>query len=305
MKGYTEEKIIKQMQEHYEKYGKITIKSFDKDKSTCSFETVQKYLGSWSTAKIRAEINDYIEYEEEKLKKLIRGKIISGELKHMSAIERLKGFPSYKYLKTLWSKEEMEEIFGIKIKKFAYSAEEVISIYNEMKEKYGIVTLLLLREEAGMTPGVIRRHFGTWNKFLDFMGEKPRRVLANVTHTNEELIELYKKLSFKIGKEQYGATLRDLKQYNFPYSKSVISSRFTSINNLGRIAGFDIKRDIISKYSKQSLKLQLYKSYKKYGRRLSQAEIEKDELLPNPSSIFYHFQTTKITEVWDEVLNKK
>ena len=126
MKGYTEEKIIKQMQEHYEKYGKITIKSFDKDKSTCSFETVQKYLGSWSNAKIRAEINDYIEYEEEKLKELIREKIISGELKHMSAIERLKGFPSYKYLKTLWSKEEMEEIFGIKIKKFAYSAEEVI-----------------------------------------------------------------------------------------------------------------------------------------------------------------------------------
>ena len=34
-------------------------------------------------------------------------------------------------------------------------------------------------------------------------------------------------------------------------------------------------------------------------------EIEKNDSLPNPSSIFYYFQTTKISDVWKEVLNEK
>ena len=137
------------------------------------------------------------------------------------------------------------------------------------------------------------------------MGDEPCHTITNVTHTNEELMSLYRKFSLKIGKEKYGATLRDLKNYDFPYSKSVLASRFTSIINLRRLTGFEIKKEVIPKYNKQGLKLLLYRNYKKYGRRLSQTEIAKDNSLPNPSSIFYCFQTTKITEVWDEVLNRK
>ena len=137
------------------------------------------------------------------------------------------------------------------------------------------------------------------------MGEEPNHIITNVTHTNDELIELYRKMSIKIGKEKYGATSRDLKEYNFPYSKSVLASRFTSLNHLRKLAGFEIKREVIPKYSKQGLKLMLYTNYKKYGRKLTQTEIAKNESLPNPSSIFYHFQTTKISDVWKEVLNEK
>ena len=49
----------------------------------------------------------------------------------------------------------------------------------------------------------------------------------------------------------------------------------------------------------------LYTKYKKYGRKLTQTEIAKNDSLPNPSSIFYYFQTTKISDVWREVLNEK
>ena len=170
---------------------------------------------------------------------------------------------------------------------------------------YEKVTFKLLKKETGISAGTIRKYFKSWNKFLEYMGEKPNHVITNVIHSNEELIELYRKMSIKIGKEIYGATSRDLKEYNFPYSKSVLASRFTSLNHLRKLAGFEIKREIIPKYSRQGLKLMLYTNYKKYGRKLTQTEIAENDSLPNPSSIFYHFQTTKISDVWKEVLNEK
>ena len=291
------------MQKYYKTHRKITMESFNKDEKTYSAAIVKKHFGSWGKAKKAAGI--VIEYEKDVVEKLIKEKINSGELKNISAIDKIDGLPSYKYIKMLWNIREIEKIFGIKIKKFSYSREEIIEAYREVREKHRSVTLLIMKEEKGIGAGAVRRHFGTWNEFLLFMGDEPHHVITNVTHSNKELIELYKKLSYKIGKEKFGATLRDLKKYEFPYSKSVLVSRFTSINNLRRLSGFEIKNDVIPKYNKQSLKILLYKNYKKYGRRLSQAEIEKDDSLPNPSSIFYYFQTTKITEVWNEVLNEK
>ncbi|MCP1226114.1 hypothetical protein [Sebaldella sp. S0638] len=303
MKSCNESEIIWQIKEHYRKYGKTTAKSFNENKETCSSATVKRYFGHWENAKKEAGINE--EEKKDRVEKLIKEKIETGELRHISAIDGIEGLPSYKYVKTLWNREEIEEKFGIKIRKFSYSKEEIAEAYREIKEEYRAVTLLIMKKEKGIGASVVRRHFGTWNEFLRSMGDEPVHVITNVTHTNEELIELYRKLSIRIGKEQYGATLRDLIKYEFPYSKSVLASRFTGINNLRRLAGFEVKKEVIPKYNKQSLKLLLYKNYKKYGRRLSQTEIAKDENLPNPSSIFYCFQTTKITEVWNEVLNVK
>ena len=59
-----------------------------------------------------------------------------------------------------------------------------------------------------------------------------------------------------------------------------------------------------TKYSKQKLTNMLFVNYKKYGRRLTQTEIKEDKNLPNPSIIFNYFQTTEITKVWNEVLEK-
>ena len=300
---YSEKEIIQQMRDHYEKNGKITMKSFSKDKDTCGITAVKKCFGSWIEAKIKADLSP--KYDKKIIKKLIKEKVNSGELKSISAIDSVKGLPSYKYIKKIRSKDEIEKIFDIKVKRHSYSREEIMEAYNEVKHNHKVVTLLLMKEEKGISAGSIRRYFKSWNSFLVYMGDEPCHTITNVTHTNEELMSLYRKFSLKIGKEKYGATLRDLKNYDFPYSKSVLASRFTSINNLRRLTGFEIKKEVIPKYNKQGLKLLLYRNYKKYGRRLSQTEIAKDNSLPNPSSIFYCFQTTKITEVWDEVLNRK
>ena len=305
MKLYNKEKIIKQMILHYNKNKTITMKSFNEDKNVCCSTTVKRYFDTWNNAKIEAGFTSGIEYNGDKLIKLIKEKIKSKEIRRISDIDRIEGLPSYKYIKKLWTKEEMEEIFKVKIKRYTYTVENISEQYNRIKEKYEKVTFKLLKKETGISAGTIRKYFKSWNKFLEYMGEKPNHVITNVIHSNEELIELYRKMSIKIGKEIYGATSRDLKEYNFPYSKSVLASRFTSLNHLRKLAGFEIKREIIPKYSRQGLKLMLYTNYKKYGRKLTQTEIAENDSLPNPSSIFYHFQTTKISDVWKEVLNEK
>jgi hypothetical protein len=305
MKLYTKEIITKQMQKHYRENNSITTGSFNKDKSVCCTSTVKKYFGTWSNAKKEAGITSNIEYNKSELLKRIKEMKKTGKIKNISDIDKIAGLPSYKYIKKLWSKEDIEQIFDIKIKRYMYTPRDIVDQYKKVKKTNPVVTFSLMKKETGISAGTIRKHFKTWNKFLSYMGEEPNRVIKNVVHSNKELIKLYREISIKIGKEKYGATARDLKEHGFPYSKSVLASRFTSMNNLRRLAGFEIKREVIPKYNKHSLKLMLYTNYKKYGRKLTQTEIAKSDSLPNPSSIFYHFRTTKISDIWKEVLNEK
>lgn len=254
---------------------------------------------------VKRKKKGYIEYDKDILLDLIREKIEKKELQHISKIGTLRGMPSYRYIKKLWTAGELNEIFGIKPKVYSYTNGEIIKEYYRIREKYEVVTSDIMKRETGICIDSIRTRFGSWNKFQMFLGEQPARKLKRVEHTNEELIKLYREISLKTGKEVYGATFSDLKENGFPYSRSVLSSRFTDMNNLRRLAGFEIKTERVTKYSKQKLKNMLFMNYKKYGRRLTQTEIKMDKDLPNPSIIFNYFQTTEITKVWNEVLGKK
>ena len=246
-----------------------------------------------------------VEYNKDKLLILIKEKINTGELKYISKIGEIEGMPSYRYIKKLWMAEEIEDILGIKPRIYSYTNGNIIKEYYKLKEKYGVITSEIMKKETGICIESIRKRFGSWNKFLIFLGENPVRKLKRVEHTNDELIDLYRKISIKSGKEIYGASFKDLEENGFPYSRSVLSSRFTDMNNLRKLAGFEIKFVRITKYSKQKLKNMLFSKYKEYGRRLTQIEIKESQELPNPSIIFNYFQTTEITKVWDEILGNK
>ena len=268
-------------------------------------EETEKKIQRKSSSKKRSakrKKREYIEYDKEILLDLIKEKIKAGELKHISKIGNLNGMPSYRYIKKLWTPDELNEIFGIKLKVYSYTNGEIIKEYYRIKQNYDVITSDVMKKETGICIDSIRTRFGSWNKFLMFLGEVPVRNLKRVEHSNEELIKLYREISLKIGKEVYGATFSDLKENGFPYSRSVLSSRFTDMNSLRRLAGFEIKTERITKYSKQKLKNMLFMNYKKYGRRLTQTEIKDHKELPNPSIIFNYFQTTEITKVWNEVL---
>ena len=239
---------------------------------------------------------------KERFQTLIMEKIESSELKYISKIGEIKGMPSYKIIKKIWTKDEMEGIFGIKFQVFSYSNEEIIKAYYKVKEIHGEVTSNLMKKETGINVDSIRNRFGSWNKFLIFLGEKPIRELKRVTYTNEDIINFYKKISIKVGKEVYGASYTDLKNHGFPYSRSVLGTRFTNMNNIRRQAGFQIRDDPATKYTKEYLTGILLTYYNKYGRRLTQTEILKNKELPNPTVFFNYFQKTEIRKVWDKVL---
>ena len=169
----------------------------------------------------------YIEYDKEILLDLIKEKIKAGELKHISKIGNLNGMPSYRYIKKLWTPDELNEIFGIKLKVYSYTNGEIIKEYYRIKQNYDVITSDVMKKETGICIDSIRTRFGSWNKFLMFLGEEPVRNLKRVEHSNEELIKLYREISLKIGKEVYGATFSDLKENGFPYSRSVLSSIYS------------------------------------------------------------------------------
>ena len=116
----------------------------------------------------------FIEYDKEKLIVLLKEKIDSGELKYLSNISEIKGMPSYRYIKSLWTKEEMKEIFGMKPKVYSYTNGYIISEYYRIKKDYDIITSDIMKRETGICIDSIRTRFGSWNKFLVFLGEKPK-----------------------------------------------------------------------------------------------------------------------------------
>ena len=90
----------------------------------------------------------YIEYDKEILLDLIKEKIETGELKYISKIGTLKGMPSYRYIKKLWTIEELNDIFGIKLKVYSYTNGKIIKEYYRIKEKYDVITSDIMKKET-------------------------------------------------------------------------------------------------------------------------------------------------------------
>lgn len=126
----------------------------------------------------------------------------------------------------------------------------------------------------------------------------PAFIKNSVIETNEELLNLYKEFSEKIGAYN-GASMVQLKKYGFKYSETVLLRRFGSWKNVKELCGYTF--NLGTMYSKEEIVKLLMDARKEYGRRLSQKEINKDANLPALETILKFFKTTKISEVWDEL----
>ena len=167
-----------------------------------------------------------------------------------------------------------------------------------------------MTKETGVSMEAIRLHFGTWNKFLELIREQNILRMTKVVHTDEETLEMYRDFSIKIEKDGYGATGEELEDENFPYKVHVLCIRFKSLNNMRKLLGFEITRGYPI-YTKEILTEILLKKYKEYGRQLTQKEMreinrknkrKKEEKFPGQGTFLRYFKTTKMSEVWEEVL---
>lgn len=159
-----------------------------------------------------------------------------------------------------------------------------------------------MHKETGIRGETVGVHFGTWNKFLKLMNETEIYDVTKVIHTEEELMKMYKEYSIKLGKTEYGASTGDFKKPDFPYSPEILIIRFGSMNNLRKLVGFKTKPNLKKQYTKKELKEILYKKYKEKGRKLTQNELRKDQKVPSMNTFLRYFQTTKMSDVWKEVL---
>jgi hypothetical protein len=130
---------------------------------------------------------------------------------------------------------------------------------------------------------------------------------VKVLHTNEELLIMYRDFSIKIGKRETGATQDDVNE-NFMYQSSILERRFGSINKMRELLGMEIRYPGHKKYTKEVLIANLLEKYKEYGRKITQKEmneLREKEGFPGLGTFLSNFQTTKMSEVWDKILNKK
>ena len=56
-----------------------------------------------------------------------------------------------------------------------------------------------MTKETGVSMEAIRLHFGNWNKFLELIKENDILRMTKVLHTDEEILEMYRDFSIKIG----------------------------------------------------------------------------------------------------------
>lgn len=315
--SYISKKIVlKQLIEHSKKNPKITRKSFDADEEVCSADTVVARFGSWQKALEEAGIREkktYVEYDKGKLLLILKNKVKTGELKYQNDIKKIEGLPTWGYISKFWTWEELVKLLGLKIVVSQYKDEEIIESYKKLKrrKKYQEkkISLSIFHRESGISNWTVKAHFGSWNKFLSMMNEEITLEQVKVTHTDEELLEMYRDFSVEIGKDGIGATAQEVNDH-FIYNSNVLERRFKSLNKMRELLGYKpILRG--EKYTKDILKEILLKKYEEYGRILSLREMHgenkknKKSKLPMVSTFLKHFQTTKMSEVWEEVLRNK
>lgn len=126
----------------------------------------------------------------------------------------------------------------------------------------------------------------------------PTFIKNSVKESNEELLEMYKEFSEGIGAYN-GASMLQLKKYGFKYSQTVLLRRFGSWKNVKESCGYTFNLGTI--YSKDEVIKLLMMAREKYGRRLSQKEINQDPNLPTLETVLKFFKTTKVSSIWDEL----
>lgn len=177
---------------------------------------------------------------------------------------------------------------------------ELIEQLKDIGEKLGKAPTIQEARGAGLNISVYEARFGSYNNALTQAGMEVNYEKNKVVHTDDELLQMYKDLCARLGK---AATMEDINNH-LEYGASVFGVRFGGINNLRELAGYT-KYPKKPKYTKASITRSLATVYAKYGRRLKNSEIDQlsaeNKDFPSLATICRHFETTKMTEVWEEM----
>jgi hypothetical protein len=263
-------------------------------------------FGTWNNAIEKADLKvlKRINYTKEELIKFIKDKAIK--------LERTPQSSDFSNLATI------TKHFGklsVAIRKagmvpYARTNKELLTKLKELKEKLGRSPSIRDADANELPSATYINRFGTWNNALKLAKIGINNDIPQILDSNEKLISKYIDFCNKLGRL---ATTKDLNTSEKIYSKNVFENRFESITNLKKIVLQDSRLKISDKtyrehpimYSSTELK-EMLKTILEENKnvRLPQNLLVKklkENGSPSVNTFFRRFNTTKISELWDQV----
>lgn len=282
--------LIKEAKKYYKIHGVSPKLSHFRNK-------YKKYITTWNDILELAEVPISRKKEnrsKEKILEITKKHILAGNVVSSCDLERVKELPSKNYyfynFKTWENVYDILELDKSRLNK-KLNKEIIIKFSKETFKKHKKLSFDLLSKDHNLDARSIQKYFGditTLKKILNYDTSKRE----NVTHSDEELIKMYKDFSFKKNKKN-GATFSDLNNSNEIYNVDVFSTRFGSINMLRKKCGLQYNDS--RKYKKEDIVKKLKEVGKVPNRKL------KEKTGYSVRTVLAYFQTTSMTTVWEEI----
>lgn len=306
--GLTKEECAEYIHDFVQKHNRTpTQKDFDNDLYLPDSTTIMRiFQATW--LEVLEELgyvpDKYFHLTDDNIYEIIRDEIERIGSTKKSDFNNFKrdSTPSYTYIQKRLGKKwnEILNELGYELNLDKRTKDEWLKILWNLSVELERTPTISDLNNHGIEDNVFNYHFGTYNNALKVLGLEPNLEKPTVTHSDEELVDMYKKLSEKLG---HPATMNNINDY-LPYSYDVYAIRFGGINGVRKLAGYDTV-DSYRKYTKKEIKNILINTYKEHGRRLTNKELnqlsKENESFPSLSSILRYFSTTKMTEVWEEI----
>jgi len=203
-------------------------------------------------------------------------------------------------LKASWYDIVLE--IGLKPERYLLPPEDMLEALKGEFKRLGSYTKPVYIENRNKNdfphPRILIKYLNmSWSEITKACGRKDKIEFVADNVSDEELINEYKKICKELGKV---ASIKELEKLT-AYSFEVYRQHFGSMTEVRRACGFKVKevkgRPIITK---SDCERELLMIYQKYGR-ISYSQLEKVSTI-SMSTIHRKFHTTKINEIWDEVL---
>lgn len=195
----------------------------------------------------------------------------------------------------------IEKALNIKLEE-PVTDKECVDRYNSLKRELKKVPS---KEEFFKDSRIIlpdlKRLFGGWLLFKRKLKDEFSTSRVSKKISDKEVIKEYLRVSKLVGKP-YGATKDDFNKHS-KYSTTILK-RFGGMNDLRILCNLEIVGRKSKIYKIEDIEESLILAYNEKGRRLTVEEVEADKLLPSSSTLFAHYKTTNLAEIWKIIESK-
>ncbi|MDR2878580.1 MAG: hypothetical protein LBV03_01520 [Fusobacteriales bacterium] len=268
---YTEEEVLKQLQDHYKRNGKITRKIFIEDKTVCSITTVIKKFGSWEKAleKLGLEKERRVIYSDEDLLTQIKAHYQKNPNMNTHTFVADKSTCTIGTVTLRFgSWEKALKRAGISLKK-ELTKEDISQQLKDCYSKNGKISIKIFRKEKEYcSVETVIKVFGSWEKALEKLGL--REPKGYIEYNKEELLEILREKAEQ-GKLKYRTDIDELEGVpSWTYVKKLWSwDELVEILKLKRVVYAYTDEEIIEIYRRLKRK--------KYANKRIGSEIMKKE----------------------------